>query len=59
MELIKVEDYSIEMKIYFAEPDALTLYIEDPDRLVVKISLPTYIRDAATGKEIEKESYER
>ena len=56
--MIEVDEKSIKIKIDFANPKALSLYIEEPDILVVKVSLPSMLRDDATGQQIEDESIE-
>ena len=47
--LKKSEAKSIEIQINFANREALTQYIAEPDILVVKISLPQYFKDSETG----------
>ena len=57
--LKKSNDQSVELKVYFADRKALSQYIAEPDILIVKISLPQYLRDKETGQMVELDSGER
>ena len=54
LELLSVEDQSIEVQVIFSDPNSISTDIKDPDFLEITITTPNFFIDAATGEPLDE-----